>query len=82
MAPPDGPESAGLGYLPPEVVPDPGAEPRFTADVYGLGVILYELLAGRPPFDADSDMALMKAQLEKAPPPLRALAPAVPLAPR
>ncbi len=43
-------EPAGLSYLAPEVVRDPGAELRPHTDIYGLGMILYELLTGRPPF--------------------------------
>ena len=50
-----------------------GAQADVRSDIYSLGIVLYTLLAGRAPFDGASDHALMKAQLEQAPPPLRAL---------
>jgi serine/threonine protein kinase len=50
-----------------------GAQADVRSDIYSLGIVLYTLLAGRAPFDGENDLALMKAQLEQAPPPLHAL---------
>jgi eukaryotic-like serine/threonine-protein kinase len=53
-------DAAGVGYLAPEVIRTGGAEPRFYTDIYGLGLILYELLTGRPPFDAATAQAALE----------------------
>jgi serine/threonine-protein kinase len=43
------------------------------ADLYSVGAILYALLSGRPPFEGDSDMAIVAQVLTEAPSPLQQL---------
>jgi tetratricopeptide (TPR) repeat protein len=47
------------------------------ADLYALGVVLYELASGRPPFEAREPLALLRAHVDETPEPLETLSPTV-----
>ena len=50
------------------------------ADLYSVGVSLYELVTGKRPFDGDSQFAIMSAHLEKSPAPPVTIDPTLPAA--
>jgi len=53
-------------YVAPEMIEGHGTEPR--SDLYGLGLILFELLTGRPAFSGDSAYAILKKHCTAEPP--------------
>jgi len=63
-------------YISPEQAT--GEAPTPASDVYAVGVILYEMLAGRLPFDGENHTQLALAHLRDEPPPLTSLNPSVP----
>ncbi|MEZ4585380.1 MAG: serine/threonine-protein kinase [Gemmatimonadales bacterium] len=66
-------------YMAPEqVAADPDLDPR--ADLYSLGVVAFEMLAGKPPFSGDSPAALLAAHVSETAPSVDSLRPEIPAA--
>ena len=65
-----------LPYMSPEQIEGRDADAR--SDVFAFGVVLYELLAGRRPFAAETQTGLVASILKEEPPPLTDLQPLLP----
>jgi len=61
-------------YMAPEQVRGLAAT-DWRADLYAVGVLLYEMLTGRKPFDGTEQYAVMRAQIEHTPAPVSRWAP-------
>ena len=64
-------------YMAPEQAAGDG-DADLRADLYSLGVVAYELLAGRPPFAGMTTHQMLAAHAQSPPPPLGPLRPDVP----
>jgi len=53
-------------------------KPEQRSDLYAVGIILYQMLTGRHPFEASTPAAIMRKQLTEPPPPLRQARPDLP----
>jgi len=60
-----------FGYMSPEQVAGEKLDPR--SDIFSLGATLYEMVAGRRPFHAESPPAVLNRILKEDPPPLQGL---------
>lgn len=65
-------ENGQMMGTPAYLSPEQASGDRVTgaSDIYSLGVVAYEMFAGRPPFERDSLFAMVLAQVHDAPPPL------------
>lgn len=54
-----------------------GEELDSRADIYSVGIVLYELLCGSVPFNAPNSMAVVVQHVNQPPPPLRTINPSV-----
>jgi serine/threonine protein kinase/Tfp pilus assembly protein PilF len=63
-------------YMSPEQVEGKPADRR--ADLYSLGVILFEMVAGRPPFEGETPLSIAVKHKTEPPPDPRAFAPQIP----
>src|SRR5204862_8136220 len=65
-----------IDYVPPEQIEGGTIDGR--ADVYSLGCVLFECLAGARPFDRESELSVVFAHLNEPPPRLTELRPELP----
>jgi len=63
------------GYMSPEQVQ--GQDTDHRSDIFSIGVVLYELMSGQPPFKAAHESALMYEIVNVSPPPMASIKPEI-----
>ena len=63
-------------YMSPEQAAGDAVDGR--SDIYSLGIVVYQMLTGSPPFDGQSSASILAKQLTATPTPIRDLRPDVP----
>ncbi len=71
----DGNIMGSVHYFSPEQAK--GQQVNHTSDIYSLGVVLYEMLTGRVPFDGDTPVAVAMKHLTELPQPISSISPEV-----
>jgi beta-lactam-binding protein with PASTA domain len=74
----EGTVTGTVQYLAPEQIEGGPADPR--TDLYALGVVMFELLTGRPPFTGETSLAIAYQHLSSRVPPVSSLVPSLPRA--
>src|SRR5438477_6497956 len=69
----EGTVTGTVQYLAPEQIQGDPADPR--TDLYALGVVMFELLTGQPPFSGETSLAIAYQHLSGSIPPPSAVAP-------
>ena len=67
------------GYIAPEQIRGDRAKIDHRADIFALGVVLYEMLTGEHPFDAQTVLTVILATQSREPKPPRSIVPSCPL---
>ncbi len=68
--------AGSVRYVSPEQAK--GEELDARSDIYSLGIVFYEMLAGTPPFDIGTPYAVLDRHIKEAPQPIREVRPGLP----